>query len=99
MKSVKMNFVNYVTRFAIAVVLSGWLVSVAPQASAQVVGWAVGNKGTILRSTDGKVWKDETSPNIELTLRAVASPDGKTAWAVGDSPNTTGKDAKPSDTG
>jgi hypothetical protein len=89
MKSVKMNFVNYVTRFAIAVVLSGWLVSVAPQASAQakVVGWTVGNNGTILYSADGTKWVPVETPKVtKVNLNAVASPDGKTAWAVGNAP-------------
>jgi len=91
MKSAKMNFVNYVKRFAIAVVLSGWLVSIAPQASAQAKGWAVGNEGTMLYSdnaADVKAWKPVVLPDAtKADLKAVASsPDGKTAWAVGNSP-------------
>lgn len=96
MKSAKMNFaVNYVKNVAITMALLGWLIScAAPAATAQVVGWAVGEKGTILHSTDGKgqTWKEETLANVGVTLHAVTSFDGKKAWAVGDAPATDKKD-------
>jgi photosystem II stability/assembly factor-like uncharacterized protein len=49
------------------------------------LGLAVGDKGTILRSVDGKgqVWKQVTSP-VTATLRAVAMRGSSLAWAVGD---------------
>jgi len=91
MKSTKMNFaVNYARNIAITMALLGCLISwAAPAASAQVVGWAVGENGTILHSTDGKgqTWNEETLANVGVRLRAVTSFDGKKAWAVGDTPN------------
>lgn len=94
MKSAKMNFaVNYAKNVAITMALLGWLISLAAPAASAQVGWAVGNMGTILHSTDGKgqTWDDETLANVKVTLRAVASVDGRTAWAVGDAPEDKDK--------
>ena len=50
-------------------------------------GWAVGQTGTILRTTDGgKTW--ELQPNLKVEegshLFGVQALDAKTAWAVGE---------------
>ena len=43
---------------------------------------AVGDRGNILLSTDGKTWKQVPVP-INVTLTAVAFADAKNGWAVG----------------
>jgi photosystem II stability/assembly factor-like uncharacterized protein len=46
-------------------------------------GWAVGEKGTIVHTTDGgQNWTSQTSGTSEI-LRAVFFIDAKTGWAVG----------------
>ena len=48
-------------------------------------GWAVGDGGTILASTDGGVsWKTQSS-GTEAGLRSVQFLDARQGWAVGDS--------------
>ena len=47
------------------------------------MGWAVGENGVILHTSDGgESWKDQTS-GTEETLRSVAFADEKNGWAVG----------------
>jgi len=102
MKTAKMNFavnyvVNYVKNVAITMALLGWLISwAAPAASAQakIVGWAVGNSGTILYTpdaTDKTKWGVQAAPKDTPKLNGVASVDGTMAWAVGNSPQPGGK--------
>ena len=43
---------------------------------------AVGDRGNILLSTDGKTWKQVPVP-VNVTLTAVAFADAKNGWAVG----------------
>jgi photosystem II stability/assembly factor-like uncharacterized protein len=43
---------------------------------------AVGDRGNILLSTDGKTWKQVTVP-VNVTLTAVAFADARNGWAVG----------------
>lgn len=43
---------------------------------------AVGDRGNILLSTDGKTWKQVAVP-VNVTLTAVAFADAKSGWAVG----------------
>ena len=43
---------------------------------------AVGDRGNILLSTDGKTWKQVAVP-VNVTLTAVAFADAKNGWAVG----------------
>jgi photosystem II stability/assembly factor-like uncharacterized protein len=48
-------------------------------------GWAVGDGGTILHTTDGgATWSSEDSFSADSSLRAVATTDAGNAWAVGD---------------
>ena len=45
-------------------------------------GWAVGQGGTILATTDGGAWRAQSS-GTTATLYAVAFPDAAHGWAVG----------------
>lgn len=48
-------------------------------------GWAVGDSGTILKTSDaGETWVQQ-SGTVKSRLRSVSSPDSNCAWAVGDS--------------
>src|SRR5437660_8132005 len=67
---------------AVALVLS-----VAPPASADFIGWAVGDGGTILHTSNGgSTWSPQTSGS-NSSLLGVAFPDATNGWAVG-SPGT-----------
>lgn len=47
------------------------------------IGWAVGDAGTILKSTDGgESWKPQSSPTVE-SLREVQFANDQIGWAVG----------------
>ena len=52
-------------------------------------GWAVGNDGTIVNTTDGgQTWTSQTS-GVTDVLRAIFFIDANTGWAVGGSTNRT----------
>lgn len=91
MKSVKMSSAaNPVRSVAIAIALLGcFITSAATKASAQV-GWAVGDGGAILYTSNGSVgnWQKVIAPKVPTEdLKSVYAVDSKTVWAVGESPN------------
>jgi len=77
------NFVKTLFTVMFLVCLLALLVS---PASAQT-GWAVGDKGTLLFTTDGTTWDPQPLKTPTANLNSVFSLDGKTAYAVGDSLN------------
>jgi len=86
MKALKSIFAKNLARPSIvSLALSIWLITASANGFGQT-GWAVGDKGTILYTSNGKEWKPQDAPkNFKSNLYAVASADGgKTAWAVGD---------------
>ncbi len=95
MKSARINFaMRYAKSVVIAVALLGWLFTGAPQASAQMPGasgWAVGENGTILFTTNnGQEWNEQQS-NTAADLKSVAAlKNGTAAWAVGDASGGSG---------
>src|SRR6266513_3064886 len=63
---------------AAALVLSG-----ASPASADLIGWAVGDSGTIVHTSNGgSIWSPQTSGTSQALL-GVAFPDVTNGWAVG----------------
>ena len=70
---------------SLIVAVLGLSVATGP-AHANLIGWAVGQKGTILQTTDeGASWKAQTSGTTEFLL-AVEFLDANNGWVVGTQP-------------
>ncbi len=53
-------------------------------AASDTVAWAVGAKGTVLKTTNGGATWTRQASGVDVTLYAVAAADANTAWAVGE---------------